>query len=161
MILAITGVLAADPGVARPARSGHARAAGLGDDGRVPALDHSPMPAGQPEVGLALTVVHAMDGVMVVEVAGELDMATVPRLEETVRGVLDGRPRVLVIDLLRVGFVGSSGLAMLLVAKEQAAGRTRVRVVAAGRITLRPMQLTGVDRELAVYPTRELALAAE
>ncbi len=119
------------------------------------------MPAGQPEVGLALTVVHAMDGVMVVEVAGELDMATVPRLEETVRGVLDGRPRVLVIDLLRVGFVGSSGLAMLLVAKEQAAGRTQVRVVAAGRITLRPMQLTGVDRELAVYPTRELALAAD
>jgi hypothetical protein len=35
-----------------------------------------------------------------------------------------------------------------------------VRIVASGRATLRPIQLTGLEESLSLFPTREAALAA-
>jgi len=52
---------------------------------------------------------------MVVEVAGDLDMATAPQLREGLQRVLDAGTRNVVVDLAGVGFMDSSGLGALVV----------------------------------------------
>lgn len=73
--------------------------------------------------------------------------ATAPRLQDTVRMILERRPQVLVLDLLAVTFLGVSGLAALIDARQRAGKRTRLRVLAAGPAE-RLLRLTGVDRHL-------------
>lgn len=95
---------------------------------------------------------------VVLSVFGDVDLYTVPRLTDALDKALRDRPEVLVVDLTGVEFLGSVGLTALLAAEEEAAGHTRLRVVAATRVTLGPLQATGLDQKLVVYPTREDAL---
>lgn len=110
--------------------------------------------------GLApLTVTaHAQGTAVIAEARGEIDMATAASLEECLLAELRAAPAVLVIDLTDVTFLASAGLAVL-VRCHQHPGPTILRVVA-GPSTARPIELTGLDHELAVYPTREAALAS-
>lgn len=62
------------------------------------------------------------------------------------------------VDLLAVHFFGSSGLALLLEAQQLAGEHTRLRVVADSPAIRRPLHVTGLDRQFALYPTREAAL---
>lgn len=104
--------------------------------------------------------VHEQGDAVVVEVVGEVDLLTAPRLHGAVMTALASRPRMVVIDLLGVSFLGSSGLAVLVEVHQQATGeRTQLRVVAEGPATLRPLQVTALDRQLSLYPSREDALA--
>ncbi|GAB2997816.1 STAS domain-containing protein [Amycolatopsis acidiphila] len=97
---------------------------------------------------------------VVLRVTGELDLATAPKLQRKVDGALrEGPPAVLVIDLSGVTFLASAGMAVLVAAHRGSGERTRVRVVAASRVTLRPLELTKLTTELAVYPTTEQAMA--
>jgi anti-anti-sigma factor len=102
--------------------------------------------------------VHQHGEATVVEVRGEVDLLTAPRLRETVVAMLDYSPPVVVIDLLEVTFFGTSGFAALIEAQHRAGDRTRMRIAAAGQTT-RQMHLIGVHRQLALYPTRDEALA--
>jgi anti-sigma B factor antagonist len=111
-----------------------------------------------PQVGDWITRVHQHGGDVVVEVRGEIDLLTAPRLHETVRAVLERQPPVLVIDLLAVGFLGVPGLATLLDIQHRAGERTRLRV-AAGPAIRRSLCFTGLDRRFALYPTVEDAMA--
>jgi anti-anti-sigma factor len=52
--------------------------------------------------------------------SGELDLATVPRVEQAVDAMLAKGVRTLVIDLARVGFVDSSGLRLFIVLDQRA-----------------------------------------
>jgi anti-sigma B factor antagonist len=94
---------------------------------------------------------------VVIEVDGELDLLTAPRLRDLVAMVLERQPPVLVIDLLAVTFLGVSGLATLIDARQWAGERTRLRVVVAGPTT-RLLRLTGMDRHLTICPTLADAL---
>jgi anti-sigma B factor antagonist len=107
----------------------------------------------------ATVSVHHEGDAVVVEVAGEVDLLSAPRLRDAVMAALADRPPVVVVDLLKVGFLGSSGLAALMEAQQQTGEHTQLRVVADGPVTLRPLQVTALDRHLAVYSTREDALA--
>ncbi|MFE2754667.1 STAS domain-containing protein [Actinosynnema sp. NPDC059335] len=87
-------------------------------------------------------------GVVVVAVAGELDMATTPAVEGHVRAVL-GRPvRVLVLDLSGVTFLGSTGINMLIALRAACVAEdTALRLVVTTKVVRQPLQLTGlVDR---------------
>jgi anti-sigma B factor antagonist len=95
---------------------------------------------------------------VVVEVRGEVDLLTAPQLHETLVAVLACGPPVVVADLLDVDFFGGSGLAALLGAQDRTGDQRRLRVAAAGP-TARLLRLFGVDRRLALYPTRDEALA--
>jgi anti-sigma B factor antagonist len=53
------------------------------------------------------------DGRAVVRLGGELDMSTVPILEERLREALDGGSRRLVVDLSGLEFIDSTGLTLL------------------------------------------------
>jgi anti-sigma B factor antagonist len=105
-------------------------------------------------------VVERVGEAVVVSVSGEVDALTAPSVAETVLGVLGERPARVVIDLLAVSFLGSAGLALLVEAQQVAGQHTVLRVVAAGPVTLHPLQVTGLDRQFSVHATRDDALAA-
>jgi len=66
-------------------------------------------------------------GVLRIVVTGELDIATMPLLLEHLEsdGVTDGADMV-VLDLVGVTFIGSSGLRALLVARDAIGGRLQI-----------------------------------
>lgn len=97
---------------------------------------------------------------VIVSASGEVDMVTAPRLDEAASRAIEDAPPTLVLDLSEVTFLASAGISVLVRAKQAAAERTDVRVVAAGSITLRPLQIMGLAEDLAIYPTRDEAIAA-
>lgn len=99
------------------------------------------------------------DGAVVLRVAGELDMLTTPKLQESITQALAAVPRLLVIDLSDVTFLASSAMAAIVGAHQEAPERSVVRVVASGRATARPLEVAGLDRYLSVFPTLDAALA--
>ncbi|RSM40715.1 anti-sigma factor antagonist [Amycolatopsis balhimycina DSM 5908] len=98
------------------------------------------------------------DGAIIVEVAGDVDTTTAPALVQAADTALAEQPPVLVVDLSRVEFLASPGLTALLTIHRNARPGTAVRIVASGRATLRPIQLTGLEESLSLFPTREAAL---
>ena len=108
-----------------------------------------------------LHVQREMDGhTVVVGVAGEVDHTTVGALhfELATALALATPPAPVVLDLTGVTFFGSAGLTELVEQHKRAGGP--LRVVAAHRRVLRPIQLTELDRMLRLFPTRDSALHA-
>jgi anti-sigma B factor antagonist len=99
--------------------------------------------------------------VAVLSVAGDLDMLTSPELAQALEEVLGREPRTVVVDLSEVSFLGSAGLAVLVTAHERAEPRDMLRIVAPTRATRRIFTMTGLDELLALYPSRDAALAGE
>ncbi|GAB3891910.1 hypothetical protein GCM10029964_065860 [Kibdelosporangium lantanae] len=88
------------------------------------------------------TVTASREGtIAVVRVVGEIDMSSVEPLDTAVRQELDAKPAGLVLDLLDVGFWGSSGIRTLLETRARTeSGQTALRLVAQGPIVLRPLR---------------------
>src|SRR3954463_13815624 len=90
---------------------------------------------------------------VVVAVAGELDMATAPQLQDQISDLLEkGRTR-LVFDLSEVSFCDSTGLSVFVRAKNSTddAGGT-VRLAAPQRGGVRILGGRGLGAGLATYP---------
>lgn len=100
------------------------------------------------------------DGTAVLRVDGALDLALAPKLRQLAERAARLEPAVLVIDLTGVTFLASAGMAELVRAHRGRTVPAPLRVVAAGRITLRPLELTRLTDELAIYPSLAEALAA-
>jgi anti-anti-sigma factor len=99
-------------------------------------------------------------GVVVATVSGEVDMLTAPSLRTVVLAEL-ADCAVLVIDLTKVAFLGSAGLAVLVEASHEAQRRqVELRLVATGRSVRRPLEITGLDEVLTTFPTRDDAVGA-
>ncbi|NKQ54422.1 STAS domain-containing protein [Amycolatopsis sp. K13G38] len=105
-------------------------------------------------------------GVAVLSVIGEVDLATLPQLEDALTRALVEKPTQLVVDLSQVAFFGSAGLSALVQAHQQAAQHTRIAVVTAlpgpgatSSPAAKPLLATGLERDLDVYATVEDALA--
>lgn len=105
------------------------------------------------------TTVSVRDEATVLTVAGEVDLATAPALENAIDSTLGGKPAALVIDLSEVSFLASAGMAAL-VGAHQRAGGTRIAVVADGPATSRQLRMTNLDQVFALHPTLDEALAA-
>ncbi len=82
----------------------------------------------------------------VVRVGGEIDLVTVPALEQAIDVVVAESPAALVIDLSGVEFLGSVGLKILAATHEKLGTATQFGVVARGPATRRPIHLTGLDK---------------
>jgi anti-sigma B factor antagonist len=97
----------------------------------------------------------------VVQVAGDLDMATSPQLLEGLEQVLDGGTRYVVLDLAGVGFLDSSALGALVVmfkAFRDAGGRLCLAAVQPQVRSI--LAITSVDRAIDVYDTVQAAEAS-
>jgi anti-sigma B factor antagonist len=105
--------------------------------------------------------VQRTDGTSVIRLSGEIDMLTTPALRAKVTEELQGGPSVLVLDMLSVDFLGSSGLALLVEALDESRTRSvALRLVANSRPVSRPLQATGLTDLFDMYPSVEDALAA-
>lgn len=108
-------------------------------------------------------LVGTSQGVPVVEVRGEVDLATVPRLLEAI-GIagarLDGRP-LLIVDLRAVDFIDAYGVRVLVEeaqAMESLGGELRLVIPEIGSVA-RLFRLLGVGRIVDVR--HDLELSAE
>jgi anti-sigma B factor antagonist len=97
---------------------------------------------------------------MVLKVAGDIGLATAPQLTEVAVAILERRPRMLVVDMSRVSFLASAGLAALVELRRRTGEELALRVVAAGSTVVRPLTLSGLDTLITVRPTLTDALAA-
>jgi anti-sigma B factor antagonist len=110
---------------------------------------------------LMLNEYSAAPGKTVVEVSGEIDVYTAPRLRETLVSLVDAGNYRLIVDMERVEFLDSTGLGVLV------GGLKRVRahdggidlVCTQGRI-LRIFRITGLSKVFNIYDTVEEALAS-
>jgi anti-sigma B factor antagonist len=99
-------------------------------------------------------------GTVVLEVTGQVDLESEPDLSRSISSALEQSPAVLVVDLSRVALLTSAGMAVLLGSHNRASERTRFRIVATGKASLRPLQILGLTNVMSVFPTLDEALAA-
>lgn len=98
------------------------------------------------------------NGATVLTVSGEIDMASAPDLRTNVgRHLTDGS--TFVIDLSRVTFLGSAGLAVLVDTAQQCKRRgVALRIVAVERAVTRPLEATGLGEVFSLYRSVEEAV---
>ena len=124
-----------------PPGSGDAEFGDIGEIIRFDVVDH----------GNGLRVLHAV---------GELDTLTSPLLQARVAEQL-AEARSLVIDLSEITFLGSTGLAVLVGAKDDADARScRLWLVPGSRIAKRALEATGLLTLFQVADDVTEALAA-
>ncbi|GAB2928135.1 STAS domain-containing protein [Micromonospora polyrhachis] len=112
---------------------------------------------------MSLTVRAEQRGdVVVVSIAGELDMATAPQLQDQITDQLDKGHSRLVFDLAELSFCDSTGLSVFVRAKnssDEAGGL--VRLAAPQRGVLRILEVSGLVEVLHTYPTVDEAVAGD
>ncbi|GAA5113773.1 STAS domain-containing protein [Haloechinothrix salitolerans] len=114
-----------------------------------------------PGSGSLDVAVRQLDGdVILVDTAGEIDLATHGGLKESLFDVLaPPSPGLLVADLSKVTFFDSSGISTVVDAHQRAQTvGTELRIVCDGRAVMRPLVITSVDRYLNVYSDRATAV---
>lgn len=116
-------------------------------------------PLGMVSTSAGTVVLEQHDGIAVLTVTGALDLALAPRFRQLFERALRLRPGLVVADLTGVDFLASAGMAMLVLAHRQCEPPARLHVVAAGRLTLRPLEMTRLTDELTIFPTLPGALA--
>jgi anti-sigma B factor antagonist len=93
-------------------------------------------------------------GVLVARVQGDLDYLVAPTLRRRLLERLGASVPVLVVDLSLVTLLSAAAIQVLLTLHEMAPEHgVEVRLVAANRAVLRPLQLTGVDAHLPLHAT--------
>lgn len=113
--------------------------------------------------GAPLTVqVHRTPaGGAVCGVAGDLDIETLAPAQELLSDLVGQGPRVLVVDLERVGFCDSSGLNLLLKTRAAAlAAGIDFRLAAVAPAVMRVLELTGAQAVFSVHASVDDALAS-
>jgi anti-sigma B factor antagonist len=81
--------------------------------------------------------------------AGELDMATAPRLDEAVAAVLARGARRVIVDLSSLAFVDSSGLRLFIALNERSTAEAwTLGLIRLPSSSLSVFQITGADQNL-------------
>jgi len=111
----------------------------------------------QPEPGppesaqqLELSCLTGVDGNQVVQMTGELDIATAEKAYSYISEVIDGRPAPVTVDLSGLTFCDASGLGVLArIARHARQAGRQLRLTSARPSLLKLMRLTGLD---GVFP---------
>jgi anti-sigma B factor antagonist len=118
-------------------------------------------PAKQPERDLlTIEVERPGNGLVIIALTGELDMGTIPRLEVELLQELEANEGV-IVDLRRLAFIDSSGIALLIKAHRATteSGSALHTVVIDGSQVERVFTVAGIARALPVLD-RNQAVAA-
>jgi anti-sigma B factor antagonist len=104
---------------------------------------------------------YGKDGIEVIDVQGEIDMYTAPRLRELLIDLVSKGHYQLVVNLEKVGFLDSTGLGVLV------GGLRRVRahdgsldLVCTQQRILKIFRITGLTEVFGIYETVDQAIAA-
>ncbi|MFP5022710.1 STAS domain-containing protein [Pseudonocardia phyllosphaerae] len=147
------------------------RPAGPPDGQRVAALRTDsllPDPDSDPEAAFAdgresgdsltLETTEPAEGVVVVAVAGELDMLTAPELRHELADRIP-RSSLVVLDLDGIRFLGTSGLAALIELRELAhRNGVELRLACTERRVLRPLSIAGLHHLFDIHDDVPAAL---
>src|SRR5271167_4756721 len=101
------------------------------------------------------------DGIEVIDVQGEIDIYTAPRLRELLIDLVSTNNYQLVVNLDKVGFLDSTGLGVLV------GGLKRVRahdgsldLICTQERILKIFRITGLTEVFGIYETADQAIAA-
>ena len=98
-------------------------------------------------------------GLQVVSVIGELDQSTAPDLREALEPLLAEPVEPILVDLSDCDFIDSTGLSLLVEAKRRLEeDRLRFGVCCPDADVRRLLELTGIDRALGLYESRDEAM---
>jgi anti-sigma B factor antagonist len=100
-----------------------------------------------------------VEGLAVVAVSGSVDMLTAPGLTEAIDSALAKKPKGLIVDLLRVEFLGSAGISVLMKTRDNLGDSIPFCVVADGPATHRPLTLLGINELMSVCRRLDDAVA--
>ena len=105
---------------------------------------------------------HGKDGTEVVDVEGEIDITSAPRLRELLIDLVSQNHYQIVVNLEKVGFLDSTGLGVLV------GGLKRVRahdgsldLVCTREQILRLFRITGLTKVFGIYETVDQAIASK
>ena len=104
--------------------------------------------------------VDRRDGVVVVRLAGELDLYNAHQVREALVTCAAENPQRLVIDLGEVQFVDSTALGVLVEVRSRMTDKQAFVLAAPGDETRRALEVSGLDRHFNVSATVEEALAS-
>lgn len=97
----------------------------------------------------------------VIEVGGEIDVYTAPRLREAIVTAVDEGHTRLVIDVRKVDFLDSTGLGVLVGAlKRVRADGGSLDIVCTQERILKIFEITGLDKVFGLHASIEAARAA-
>ena len=104
--------------------------------------------------------VERRDGYTILRPLGEIDFATGPQLKEAITEALVAGQVNLVIDLLAVDFIESTGLGALIGGRRRAhALKGSLRLVCTEEQMLKIFRITGLDKVFAIYDSVQHATA--
>lgn len=103
--------------------------------------------------------VERFNGVTVLAVGGEMDLATTPVFSTAIAQILADGPVPLVIDLSGVKLLSSAALALLVEVRDKVRGVAPLAIVASAQAK-RVTRLLGSPTPLSVQPTLQDALTA-
>jgi anti-sigma B factor antagonist len=113
------------------------------------------------EAGATAFATKTVGGVTVVEIHGDLDVVSAPKLREILAGLrADEAQGGIVVDLRDCPFIDSNGLAALLHASAGLRRPPEMAVVCAGGTVARLLELTAIDQTLRVFEDVEAATSA-
>ncbi|MER8199278.1 STAS domain-containing protein [Streptomyces microflavus] len=89
----------------------------------------------------------------VLEIIGDLDYATAPKLRKAVEGLTLAAGQLLLLDLAELGYCDSSGISALLSARSLANERSGdIALAAVPANTLRILGIVGLDQVFTIQP---------
>jgi anti-sigma B factor antagonist len=102
--------------------------------------------------------VERRDGVVVISLAGELDLYNADEVRAVFAEAIETEPEKIVVDMGEVEFVDSTALGVLIEARSRL-GRPALVLAAPQLETRRTLEVSGLDRHLPVHDTVDAALA--
>jgi anti-sigma B factor antagonist len=98
-------------------------------------------------------------GSPVLNVGGEIDVATSPELHERLSALLEAGSSLVIVNLTDVSFIDSTGLGVLVGAVQEArAGGGDLRLVVTRPQTLKLLELTGLDEVFTIMSSTSEAV---
>jgi anti-sigma B factor antagonist len=110
---------------------------------------------------LTLNVHSEPPGFTVIEVGGEIDVYTAPKLRERLVGLVEAGSYQLIVDMENVEFLDSTGLGVLVGGlKRVRAHEGWIELVCTQSRILRIFRITGLNRVFSIHDTVREAVAA-
>jgi anti-sigma B factor antagonist len=104
--------------------------------------------------------IERTDGLVVVSLAGELDLYNASNVREALLACCAEDPERLIVDLSGVKFIDSTALGVLIEARTRLPNRKSFLLAAPGLETRRALEISGLDRHFSVHDSVEQARAA-
>ena len=104
---------------------------------------------------------YATDGIEVIDVQGEIDIYTAPRLRELLIDLVSQGSYQLIVNLDEVGFLDSTGLGVLVGSLRRVRAHDgSLDLVCTQQRILKILKITGLTEVFGIYETVDQAIAA-